>query len=213
MTEALINVNFGPERKGGRAPEALPPRSNTARPFYHPRACVREKNMCPTQPSPAAAGRGKLWDFRQTLRAVTVQLPLEMLGIVLFRFRPLARVWVIALIAVNLGSLAFIQTQYGLANLLATLAGIGVMILIYARLGFVRLLGVGHIFWIPMLIWFACSLPDKQTEPLLYYWVLSLIAFNSVSLLIDAIDVIRFAAGERSPHYVWREADDPPRLR
>ena len=58
-----------------------------------------------------------------------MHLPLQILEIVLFRFRPLARVWVIALIAVNLGSLAFIETQYGFANLLATLAGIGVMIL------------------------------------------------------------------------------------
>ncbi len=138
-----------------------------------------------------------------------MHLPLEMLGIVLFRFRPLVRVWVIALIAVNLGSLAFIHTQYGLANLLAMIARVGVMMLIYARLGFVRLLGIGHIFWIPMLIWFAFDLPDKQNAPLLYNWVLTLIAFNSVSLVIDAIDVIRYAAGDRSPHYVWRQERDP----
>lgn len=55
------------------------------------------------------------------------------------------------------------------------------------------------------------DLPDKQTDPLLYYWVLNLIAFNSVSLVIDAIDVIRFAASERSPHYVWHEANEPVR--
>ncbi len=135
-----------------------------------------------------------------------MRLPLEMLGIVLFRFRSLPRAWVAALICVNLGSLAFLHTQYGLTTLLATIAGVGVMTVIYARLGFVRLLGIGHIFWIPMLIWFAFDLPDKLSDPLLYYWVLSLIAFNSISLIIDVIDVIRFARGERTPHYAWQDA-------
>lgn len=91
-----------------------------------------------------------------------MHLPLEMLGIVLLRFRPIARVWVIALIAVNLGSLAFIETQYGSTNLLATLAGIGVMILIYARLGFARVLGIGHIFWYRCLFGLCSTFPTNR---------------------------------------------------
>lgn len=132
--------------------------------------------------------------------------PLEMLGIVLLRFRAVPRVWAVALILVNLGSIYFIDTRYGLLNLLAVVAAIGFMAVIYTRLGFVRLLGLGHVTWIPMLLWFAFDLPDKHQDPLLYWWVLSLIAVNSICLVIDAIDVARYVAGERKPHYVWREA-------
>lgn len=130
--------------------------------------------------------------------------PFEILGIVLLRFRAVPRAWAIALILVNLGSLYFINTSYGLVNLLAVLAGVSVMAVIYAKLGFVRLLGIGHVFWIPMLVWFALDMPDKVQTPALYSWVLTLMVFNAISLVIDTIDVARYAAGDREPHYTWR---------
>ncbi|MEX0350781.1 MAG: hypothetical protein AB3N15_15270 [Paracoccaceae bacterium] len=130
----------------------------------------------------------------------------ELLWIVLLRFAPLPRVWAICLIAVNLGALFFLGTYYGRVALLAALAGVAVMIVIYSRLGFVRLLGIGHVFWIPMLIWFASDLPSQQTNPDLYWWVIALMAFNSLSLIIDAVDVLRYLRGERAPHYHWHQS-------
>ena len=127
----------------------------------------------------------------------------EILWIVLFRFKPVARIWAVFLILVNLASLFFLDTYYGCVNLVAVCAGISVMILIYLRMGFVRLLGIGHVFWIPMIGYFLTDLPDQATNNALYWWVLLLIAFNTISLVIDAIDVTRFAKGERSPHYEW----------
>lgn len=129
----------------------------------------------------------------------------EILWIVLLRFRPLPRIWAICLIAVNLGALFFLDTSYGKVALLAALMGIAVMIVIYTRLGFVRLLGIGHVFWIPMLIWFVSAMPDRQADPALYWWVVMLIAFNATSLIVDAADVIRYLRGERAPHYHWHE--------
>lgn len=132
----------------------------------------------------------------------------EILGIVLFRFRPLPRLWAIVLIAVNAASLLFVHTIYGQANLVAVLAAIGVMAVIYARLGFVRLLGIGHAFWIPMLIGFALHMPDPDEQPWLYYWVVSLMVCNTISLVVDAVDAARFFAGDRQPHYNWRAAGE-----
>ena len=132
--------------------------------------------------------------------------PLEILGIVLLRFRLLPRLWAALLIMVNGSSVLFLHTFYGQAALAAMCAAIVTMAVIYARLGFVRLLGIGHVFWIPMLIWFAWHPPDKMQQPLLYSWVLSLMICNTLSLLIDAIDVVRFIAGERHPHYTWKES-------
>ena len=126
----------------------------------------------------------------------------KLLGVVLFRFSPLARAWAVLLILVNLASLAFIDTIYAQLNLAAVLIGIALMIAIHMRLGFVRLLGIGHLLWIPMLVWFAFNLPD-QTRNWLFGWVVALMVVNAISLVIDGIDVFRWLRGERTPHYVW----------
>ena len=133
--------------------------------------------------------------------------PLEILWIVLFRFRPLPRIWAVLLIAVDLGAVVFIDTIYGQIALAAVLAAVAVIILLHAKLGFVRLLGVGHVFWIPMLVWFAMNLPDQAKEPALHYWVIVLMAFNAGSLVIDTIDVVRYIAGDRTPHYSWKSGN------
>ncbi|MEX0316376.1 MAG: hypothetical protein AB3N21_00400 [Ruegeria sp.] len=127
----------------------------------------------------------------------------EILWIVLFRFHWIARIWAILLILVNLAALLFLDTYYAKACLLAAAAGIAVMIAIYLKQGFVRLLGIGHVFWIPMLAWFAWDLPDASENHALFVWVVLLIAFNSISLVIDVLDVTRYLRGERAPFYRW----------
>lgn len=82
------------------------------------------------------------------------------------------------------------------------------MMVIYSKLGFVRLLGIGHIFWVPMIIWFAMDIPVYSDGPAFFYWVLAIIAFNCISLVLDAIDVSRFLLGEREPFYYWRTENE-----
>ncbi|MES0828296.1 hypothetical protein [Ruegeria sp. SCP11] len=127
----------------------------------------------------------------------------EILWIVLFRFPPVARIWAVCLILVNLGSLFFFDTIYAQMNFAAIGIGVALMIFIYQRLGFVRLLGIGHILWVPMIAYFLMNLPDTMSHPTLYTWVVAVIVFNTVSLVIDSIDVLRFLRGERAPHYTW----------
>ena len=118
----------------------------------------------------------------------------------------LPRIWAILLVAVNAVALLFLHTIYGKVALVAICAALGVMVVIHAKLGFVRLLGIGHIFWVPMLIWFAMNLPDKTSDSALYYWVIVLMVMNTISLVIDTIDVVRYLRGERQPHYTWKES-------
>ena len=61
---------------------------------------------------------------------------LEMPGIVLFRFPPIPRAWAVLLILVNAVALMFLDTVYGQADLAAALAGMAVMVVVHARLGF-----------------------------------------------------------------------------
>ncbi len=128
----------------------------------------------------------------------------ELLGIVLVRFRPVQRMWGAWLIAVNGACLLFIthiEAQVALAAVgLALLA----QALIYQRTCFIRLLGVTHLIWVPMLAWMAQRLVTIPEEEVAFQaWLLTLIATNAISLAIDAWDAARFVLGERQPHYVW----------
>lgn len=124
-------------------------------------------------------------------------------GIVMLRFAPISRVWATLVIAVNAVAIAFVHTIYGQVALISVGVGIIVMAWIQARLGFVRLLGIGHFLWIPMLPWLALELQNLESNTWLYRWLLCLLVINSICLLIDAVDVTRFLAGDRNPHYTW----------
>ena len=67
----------------------------------------------------------------------------------------------------------------------------------------VRLLGVAHLMWIPMFVWMATRMPEISVYPELQAWLAVLFVTNAVSFLVDTYDVLRFARGERTPHYSW----------
>jgi hypothetical protein len=127
---------------------------------------------------------------------------IEFMSIMLTRFRPVPRLWLIALAAVNMASLYFIDTTEARVVFVAFVISIIIMTIIYLRLGFVRLLGLGHILWIPMVLWLWTRL--VQTPPFnstFEYWLLIVIVINTISLVIDAVDVVRYIKGERTPYY------------
>lgn len=109
----------------------------------------------------------------------------------------LPRMWVMLLAAVNMASIAFIGHREAQVVLIAMMLGGMIMAVVYAKLGFVRLLGVGHFHWLPMLVWLYGRLDGAG--PAFYYWILALLAFNGASLVIDIVDVGRYLAGEREP--------------
>ena len=111
-------------------------------------------------------------------------------------------VWVAFLGAANLvAPLYFIQTLEARMTLALFCAGVITQSLIHAKLGFVRLLGIGHIYWIPLVIWLGFRLGEFGIEGSFGLWLVSLLLLNSVSLIIDATDVTRYTLGERSPFY------------
>ena len=109
-------------------------------------------------------------------------------------------VWVMLLVAVNfLAPLFYIQTLEARLTIAALLIGFIIQSYIHSKLGFVRLLGLGHILWIPLVIWLGFRLTDIGLENPFGIWLASLVLINAVSLVIDVIDVIRFFSGETSP--------------
>ncbi len=128
---------------------------------------------------------------------------LKLFGIVFLRFRPVPRIWNVWLVGVNLMCLYFIGHIEAQVVLLTTLISVIVQAMIYGRIGFTRVLGIGHLLWIPMFVWIAARADSIATHPDLQTWIILLAITNAVSFAIDLTDIARFAKGERAPHYRW----------
>ena len=108
--------------------------------------------------------------------------------------------WLLLLVALNLVvPLVFfadrLEAQVVMGSLLVSMT---LMTVLTARVGFTRLVGLGHIVWVPLLYFLSSRLGEIPADNLFGVWVRALIAVNAVSLLLDAVDVIRYVAGDRA---------------
>ena len=109
--------------------------------------------------------------------------------------------WLGLLLAVNVvGPIYFFEALEAKVVLVAFLASVGLMTAIFAAKGFVRLLGIGHIFWVPMVPWLWTRLDQVGPGDPLGYWIIAVMIMNGISLIIEAIDVVRYVAGDRKPY-------------
>ncbi len=98
-------------------------------------------------------------------------------------------VWLGLLLAVNVvGPIYFFEALEAKVVLVAFLASVGLMTAIFAAKGFVRLLGIGHIFWVPMVPWLWIRLDQVGPGEPIGYWITAVIILDSVSLIIDGIE-------------------------
>jgi len=109
--------------------------------------------------------------------------------------------WVIILSMINfIGGVMFISTFEGKFSLFSMMGAMIVMTIIYARYGFVRLLGLGHIlFWLPFVAFCIRQLTNGTTLSASFrVWLLTVTIINSASLVLDIIDLFRFLKGEKT---------------
>jgi len=110
------------------------------------------------------------------------------------------RIWIVALMVLN-GIVPFLYLEFVEAKVVISvfiLAAITQMIIYYQK-GFVRLLGIGHFYWFPLLVWLFMRNSGGHLTDDIIIWISLLFLFNIVSLLIDMVDLIRYWRGERSP--------------
>ncbi len=108
--------------------------------------------------------------------------------------------WMSLLVFANvLVPLYFIHTLEAKVVLAAIICSITIMTAVFGAKGFVRLLGIGHIAWVPMIPWLIMRLDKTAFDSFFGYWLIAVIFLNSLSLIIDAIDVLRYIRGERGP--------------
>ena len=108
------------------------------------------------------------------------------------------KAWVGWLMLVNMGSLAFIKRAEA-RWVFGAFMGAGIAMMVMAELnGFNRLLGLGHvIFWTPVLVYLFLRRERLDYGTPFGKWAVVLMISYALSLLMDYIDVVRFALGDR----------------
>jgi hypothetical protein len=110
------------------------------------------------------------------------------------------QVWLGVLVTANMVvPFFFIHMLEAQVVLAAAIVGMVIMSIIFNVKGFVRLLGIGHIAWLPLVFWLWTKLDHAPADSIFGYWLMAVVVLNSLSLFIDTIDVFRYVKGERRP--------------
>lgn len=98
--------------------------------------------------------------------------------------------WVGFMMAVNMVSLAFWEEALAQGIFVVFLLSSMIMMGLYARFGYERILGLGHVLWIPLLAWVVLALPEATGafRAYLVTWGLT----TAISLGLDVADVWRY---------------------
>ncbi len=64
--------------------------------------------------------------------------------------------------------------------------------------GFTRLLGLGHVLWIPLLLYLWSRMGGHPAVEPYGAWMRIVMLLNAASLVIDAWDLVRYVRGERA---------------
>ena len=114
--------------------------------------------------------------------------------------------WVLLLVLAHLGALAFVAHRADgkwkvriepIAIVVSFLAAGAFMSWLFERVGYVRLLGLAHlVFWTPVYVWVLSRRGTIGGPNTLYgKYLLFYLVIAGISLVVDAIDVVRYLAG------------------
>lgn len=109
------------------------------------------------------------------------------------------KVWLSLLIAANVFAPLFylqrVEAQIVLGTMIANMM---LMTFLTSRFGFTRILGLGHVFWMPLIAFLLVRLGNISATDAYGTWLRALIVLNSGSLVIDVVDFARYLAGDRA---------------
>ncbi|MCZ6676082.1 MAG: hypothetical protein O7E52_02405 [Candidatus Poribacteria bacterium] len=109
------------------------------------------------------------------------------------------RLWLMLLVVVNLViPLFFLNRLEAQVVAVTFMISVTLMMVLTGLAGFTRLLGLGHVLWLPLLYFLWTRLGQHPADDFFGVWVRVLMALNAVSLVMDAVDVIRYVAGDRA---------------
>ncbi len=109
------------------------------------------------------------------------------------------QLWLVLLVTSNgVIPLFFLNRLEAQVVVLTLVASMILMTVLTALSGFTRLLGLGHVLWIPLLYFLWLRLEQNPADDFFGIWMRVLMTLNAVSLVIDSVDVGRYIAGDRS---------------
>ena len=111
------------------------------------------------------------------------------------------KIWMNVLMIFNFGVIIFALKDIRARWVVLAMIGNGLfMSLLYTQFGYSRILGLSHIvFWTPLLVYLwkkRNAFPDHIWAT---RWLWGVMIVNSLSLLIDYVDVIRYVLGDKAP--------------
>lgn len=112
------------------------------------------------------------------------------------------QLWIALLFLTNMAAVFFLPRVEAAVVFAGLFVGAVLQMGLFARFGFVRLLGLGHFHWLVMIAWLVSRLGSIRGEGLFHSWVVAVIVVCGLSLVIDIIDVVRYLRGERKPTIV-----------
>lgn len=108
------------------------------------------------------------------------------------------RLWMVLLVVLNLVVPLFFFDRLEAQVVLVTMAiSMFLMIGLTAVSGFSRLVGLGHIAWIPLVVFLGIRFSEIPASDFYGMWLRALLVANSVSLVIDFVDFMRYVTGDR----------------
>jgi L-cystine uptake protein TcyP (sodium:dicarboxylate symporter family) len=104
-------------------------------------------------------------------------------------------IWVFVLMVVNIASVGFWSEPLARWIFITFMISAMLMMALYSRFGFEKILGLGHILWIPLVGYGFVRLP-MASGPFRSYLIVLLLC-NGVSLALDIVDVWKYFAPPR----------------
>jgi hypothetical protein len=105
-------------------------------------------------------------------------------------------VWVLFLMIVNVASVGFWIEPLAKFIFVTFILSAMLMMGLYSRFGFEKILGMGHIPWIPLLVYVLMEIPTARDTFKSYLIILSISIV--VSLVFDIVDVWKYFTSRKS---------------
>ena len=105
-------------------------------------------------------------------------------------------VWVLFLMIINVASVGFWNEPLAKAIFVTFMLSAMLMMGLYSRFGFEKILGMGHILWIPLLVYVLIEIPTAR-DPFKNYLIILTISIVT-SLVFDIVDVWRYFTTRKS---------------
>ena len=108
-------------------------------------------------------------------------------------------IWILWMAVLNSASIFFVRRVEARWVLAAWLASLVTMSRLFDEFGYTRILGLAHVLWWSPLVVYLFRRRASFGEGAFGGWARWLLVTNAVALAIGAVDVLRFALGDRGP--------------